>query len=191
MRPADRITLIRAGLAGGVAALVADALSRPVPVRTLVLLAVLALVLDAVDGPVARWTRTASALGARFDLEVDAFLILVLSWYVSRSAGLWVLAIGGARYAFVAAGWFVPALRATSPPRYWCKVVAAVQGVVLTVAAAAVLPVAVTDALLVIALALLAESFGRDSLRLLRQARVRQPAVRPPQLQPVQPGGGR
>jgi phosphatidylglycerophosphate synthase len=191
LRPADRITLIRAGLAGGVAALVADALDRPVPVRTLVLLAVLALVLDAVDGPVARWTRTASALGARFDLEVDAFLILVLSWYVSRTAGLWVLAIGGARYAFVAAGWFVPALRASSPPRYWCKVVAAVQGIVLTAAAAAVLPAGGTEALLAVALALLAESFGRDSWRLLRQARVPQPEVWRAHLEPVPPGGGR
>ncbi|HJQ02764.1 MAG TPA: CDP-alcohol phosphatidyltransferase family protein [Jatrophihabitans sp.] len=191
LRPADRITLIRAALAGGVAALVADGLSRPIPVRTLVLLAALALVLDAVDGPVARWTRSASALGARFDLEVDAFLILVLSWYVARSAGLWVLAIGGARYAFVVAGWFVPALRAPSPPRYWCKVVAAVQGIVLTVAAAAVLPFAITEGLLAIALTLLAESFGRQTWWLLHQVRVRRPEPERPRLLSVPPGGGR
>ena len=191
LRPADRITLVRAALAGGVAALVADGLSRPVPVRTLVLLAVLALVLDAVDGPVARWTRSASAFGARFDLEVDAFLILVLSWYVARSAGLWVLAIGGARYAFVAAGWFVPALRAPSPPRFWCKVVAAVQGIVLTVAAAAVLPAAASAGLLAIALILLAESFGRQAWWLLHQAPVRRTEPDREQLLSVPPGGGR
>ena len=53
-------------------------------------------------------------------------------------------------------------MREPLPPRYWRKVVAATQGIVLTVAAADVLPRAVTQAALVAALALLAESFGRD-----------------------------
>ena len=43
------------------------------------LLSSVALALDGVDGQVARRTRTVSALGARFDMEVDAFLVLVLS----------------------------------------------------------------------------------------------------------------
>ena len=73
-------------------------------------------------------------------MEVDAFLILVLSVYVARSVGPWVLAIGVARYAFVVAGWLLPWLREPLPPRYWRKVVAAIQGIVLTVAAADVLP---------------------------------------------------
>ena len=96
----------------------------------LVTLAVVALALDAVDGWVARRTGTASPLGARFDGEVDAFLILVLSVYVARSAGAWVLAIGAARYAFLAAGWLLPWMREPLPPRYWRKVVAATQGIV-------------------------------------------------------------
>ena len=132
------------------------------PVALLVSLAAVALVLDAVDGWVARRTRTTATLGARFDGEVDAFLILVLSVYVARSAGAWVLAIGAARYAFLVAGWLLPWMRAPLPPRYWRKVVAATQGIVLTVAAADVLPPALTRAALVGALALLAESFGRD-----------------------------
>src|SRR2546421_710168 len=86
------------------------------------------LLFNAVDGWVARRTRTAGALGARFDGEVDAFLILVLSAYVFRSAGVWVLAIGLARYAFLAAGWPLPWMRAPLPPRYWRKIVAALQG---------------------------------------------------------------
>ena len=128
----------------------------------LVTLTVVALALDAVDGWVARRNGTASALGAHFDGEVDAFLILVLSVYVARSAGAWVLAIGAARYAFLAAGWLLPWMREPLPPRYWRKVVAATQGIVLTIAAADVLPPALTQAALVAALALLAESFGRD-----------------------------
>jgi hypothetical protein len=101
-------------------------------------------------------------LGARLDGEVDAFLILVLSVYVARSVGLSVLAIGVARYAFLAAGCVSPWMRESLPPRYWRKFVAATQGVVLTVAAAAILPAPVTEGAVVLALILLAESFGHD-----------------------------
>jgi phosphatidylglycerophosphate synthase len=160
--PADWVTLTRATLAVGIAALIADSFDRPVPVALLVSLTVVALVLDGVDGWVARRTRTAGTLGARFDAEADAFLILILSVYVARSAGVWVLAIGAARYAFLAAGWPLPWMRQQLPARFWRKVVAATQGIVLTVAAAHVLPRAVTQVALVAALALLAESFGRD-----------------------------
>ncbi len=129
------MTLVRATLVGAVAALVADAFVRPAAVPALVTLSVVALVLDAVDGWVARRTGTASPLGARFDGEVDAFLILVLSVYVSNSIGPWVLAIGAARYLFLVAGWLLPWMRAPLPPRYWRKAVAAIQGITLTVAA--------------------------------------------------------
>jgi hypothetical protein len=158
---ADWVTLARATLAVGVAALVAVTFDHRAPVTMLVTLATLALTLDAVDGWVARHTRT-TEMGARFDAEVDAFLILILSVYVARSAGAWVLAIGAARYAFLAAGWPLPWMRAPLPPRYWCKFVAATQGIVLTVAAADVLPLALTQAVLLAALVLLAESFGRN-----------------------------
>ena len=118
-------------------------------------LSVVALVLDAVDGWVARHTGTASPLGARFDGEVDALLILVLSVYVSNSIGPWVLVIGAARYLFLVAGWLLPWMRAQLPPRYWRKTVAAIQGITLTVAAADVLPRRGTEAALVVALGLL------------------------------------
>ena len=160
--PADWVTLARATLAVGVAALVGDSFVRPTPVAMLVTLAAVALALDAVDGAVARRSGRASPLGARLDGEVDAFLILVLSVYVARSAGAWVLAIGAARYAFLAAGWLLPWMREPLPPRYWRRVVAATQGIVLTVAAADVLPRPLAQAALVAALALLVESFGRD-----------------------------
>ena len=159
---ADRVTLLRATLVGGVAALTVDSFARPAPVAVLVVLATVALGLDAVDGRVARRTGTASALGARFDMEVDAFLLLVLSVYAARPLGGWVLAIGAMRYAYVAAGWLLPWLRGSLPPRYWRKVVAATQGVVLVVAAAGVLPRPLSSAVLAVALALLIESFGRD-----------------------------
>jgi phosphatidylglycerophosphate synthase len=169
--PADLVTLTRVTLAGGVAALVADAFFREPAVEPLLALTVAALMLDAVDGWVARRTRSASTFGARFDGEADAFLILVLSVYVARSAGGWVLAIGAARYVFLVAGWGMPWMRAQLPPRYWRKVVAATQGIVLTVVAADVVPHPLAYAALGAALALLAESFGRDILWLWRHRR--------------------
>jgi len=161
--PADRVTLTRAVLAGGVAALTADSFARPVSAPALVTLAALALALDRVDGWVARRTSTSSEFGARFDLEVDAFLILALSTYGTRSLGVWVLLIGLARYGFVVAGWRLAWLREPAPPRYWCKVVAAIQGVVLTAVATGLAPRPLGLAAVAVALALLAESFGREA----------------------------
>ncbi len=173
---ANAVTLVRGVLACGVAALVAASFTGPAPVPAMVTLATVALLLDAVDGRVARRTGTVSAFGARFDMEVDAFLILVLSVYVASTTGWWVLAIGAARYVFVAARRLVPRLRGTAPRRYWCKVVAALQGVVLTVAMADVLPHAVTVGALVVALLLLAESFGRETWQLWHAASDPRPA---------------
>jgi phosphatidylglycerophosphate synthase len=160
--PADKVTLARAILVGGVTALAVDSLSRPVPVQALVGLTIGALLLDAVDGYVARRTGTSSDLGARFDMEVDAFLLLVLSVYLVPQVGGWVLAIGAMRYAFVLGLWALPWMRTTLPPRYWRKVVAATQGVALVVGSAGVLPDMLTVAGLLVALTLLVESFGRD-----------------------------
>ncbi|WP_442933901.1 CDP-alcohol phosphatidyltransferase family protein [Micromonospora sp. CPCC 206171] len=185
--PADRVTLTRAVLVGGVTALVVDAIDAAAPLAVLVPMAAAALALDAVDGWVARRTGTASALGARFDMEVDAFLILVLSIHVAPSTGGWVLAIGAMRYAFVAASWVLPWMRGTLPPRYWRKVVAAAQGVLLLVATAEVLPAPATAVVLAASLALLVESFGHDVgwlwwHRPSRLAPVRRPV---PALRPV------
>lgn len=160
--PADLVTLARASLVCAVTALVAVPMPGRETETLLVPLTVVALLLDAVDGRVARATGTSSAFGARFDMEVDAFLILVLSVHVAPAYGWWVLAIGAARYAYGAAGRVWPWLLGPLPPRYWRKVVAAVQGIVLTAAAADVLPRPITYAALVAAAALLAESFGRD-----------------------------
>jgi phosphatidylglycerophosphate synthase len=166
--PADWVTLTRAVLCAGVAGLVADSFGRPVSITALVTLSTVALALDAVDGQVARRTGTATPLGGRFDGEVDAFLILLLSITVSRDYGSWVLVIGAARYALLLAGWLIPWLAAPLPPRYWRKVVAAVQGIVLTVAISGLLDRLAGMIAVAAALLLLAESFGRDVVWLTR-----------------------
>ena len=166
--PADWVTLTRMVLIAGVAGLVADSFGRPVSTTALVTLSSVALALDAVDGLVARWTGTATPLGARIDGEADAFLILLLSIVVSQDYGAWVLAIGAARYALLLAGWLIPWLAAPLPPRFWRKVVAAVQGIVLTVAASGVPSRLAGMIAVAVALLLLAESFGRDVIWLYR-----------------------
>jgi phosphatidylglycerophosphate synthase len=166
--PADWVTLARALLIAGVAGLIADSFSRPLAVTALVTLSSIALALDAVDGQVARRTGTATPLGARLDGEVDAFLILLLSIAVSRDYGSWVLIIGAARYALLLAGWVMPWLAAPLPPRYWGKVVAAVQGIVLTVAVSGVVDRRTGMIAVAAALLLLAESFGRNVIWLYR-----------------------
>jgi phosphatidylglycerophosphate synthase len=167
--PADLVTLTRATLACAVAALVGDAFTCVEVVAALVPLTVLALVLDFVDGRVARGTGTASAFGGRIDGEADAFLILVLSAYVARTAGPWVLAMGLVRYAYAVSTWLVPWMQQQLPPRYWRKVVAAYVGIALAVAASAVLPAAASYVVLGVGVALLAESFGWDVVWLWRR----------------------
>ncbi|MEU1621262.1 CDP-alcohol phosphatidyltransferase family protein [Streptomyces sp. NPDC005722] len=170
--PADHVTLARAVLVGGVTAMVAGGVAHGAPLLTG--LTAVALALDAVDGKVARRTGTSSALGARFDMEVDAFLILVLSARLAFTLGPWVLVIGAMRYAFVAAAWVLPWLNAPLPPSFARKTVAALQGVVLLLACSGLLPAGASAGLTVLALGSLVWSFGRDVLWLWRH----RPALR-------------
>jgi phosphatidylglycerophosphate synthase len=176
LTPADRVTLTRMVLVGAVTALVAETLVQPVPTAAIAAIAAVALTLDAVDGYVARRTGLATPFGARFDMEVDAFLILVLSIDIARTVGAWVLVIGAMRYLFVAASWLFPWLRKPLRPSFASKAVAAVQGIVLTAAATGILP----DAAIVVlaALALLTWSFGRDIWWLFRTRRIADPIHR-------------
>ena len=166
--PAGVVTVARGALAVAVVALVGLDGAGTV---ALVALVGVALVLDGVDGPVARRTGTATALGARFDMETDAFLLMVLSAHVAATTGQWwVTALGLLRYAFVAAGRVAPWLRGELPPRYSAKVVAALQGIVLVVTAAGVLPDAVALTAVGMALAALVWSFGVSVVQLWRAA---------------------
>jgi phosphatidylglycerophosphate synthase len=165
--PADLVTLARAILIGGVTALIAD-IPEPVPVMGVVGLAAVALSLDAVDGQVARRTGTVSPFGARFDMETDAFLILVLSAYLATTLGPWVLAIGVMRYAFVLAGRLLRWMRADLPHSMLRKTVAAAQGIILAVAASGLLPEPGNVLILGAALAALVWSFAFDVVWLFR-----------------------
>src|ERR1700722_14469309 len=78
--------------------------------RCAAIIATVALVLDGVDGWLARRCGEASEFGARFDMETDALLILgiaTLAWHFDK-AGPWILAAGWMRYMFVAASGVLP-----------------------------------------------------------------------------------
>ena len=73
------------------------------------------------------------------------------------------------RYAYAVAGGLLPWLRAPLPTRYSAKVVAAIQGIVLVLAASGLVPVSTAAGLVAIALGLLVWSFGHDVVWLWRR----------------------
>src|SRR6185503_8589303 len=93
---------------------------------------------DGLDGWLARRTRMTSAFGARFDMEIDALLILVLAtltWQFGK-AGAWVFFSGLLRYIFVAAGWLWSWMQRPLPPSRRRQAICVVQIVGLIVAVA-------------------------------------------------------
>lgn len=168
---ADRVTLSRAVLGGGCATIVVLATLGAAPHRSwwLVLLASPAVLLDAVDGWVARRTGTASIQGSRLDMETDAALMLVLCVPLAYTFGPWVLAIGLMRYAFVALSWWRPALQGQLEFSQFRRIVAAIQAVVLVVALVPVVPETPALIIVVLSLALLTSSFARDVITLERR----------------------
>jgi phosphatidylglycerophosphate synthase len=137
--------------------------------------AVLASMLDGVDGWLARRSSVTSAFGARFDMETDALLIMVLSalaWRWGR-AGAWVLACGVMRYAFAAAAWGWPWLGRPLPPSLRRKFVAVVQMVGLAIVVAPAVRPPLSEWLAAITLAVLTWSFAVDIRWLVRTRPVR------------------
>jgi phosphatidylglycerophosphate synthase len=169
---ANRITLFRLAVAALLAGVIGEALPQVDAVAwVIVVIAILTALLDAVDGPVARRDGLASDFGARFDMETDAWLTLVLCGLVLHfgKAGAWVLAAGLMRYAFVAAAWPWPWLAGALPPSLRRKTVCVVQITTLIVCLAPVVPAAVSSWLAAISLAALIWSFAVD-VRVLARA---------------------
>jgi phosphatidylglycerophosphate synthase len=175
---ADVVTLVRGLGVCFLAGLALQALTGGLErhgLLTMIIMGTLCLVLDGVDGWVARARREASAFGARFDVETDAAMLVVLSVAVAAVgiAGWWVLAIAAMRYSYVAMSVLVPALRTPLPYRYSGKVIAVVQAVALLAALTFGLTHVehwVPTTFLLAALALLCWSFGRSVIWQLRHS---------------------
>jgi phosphatidylglycerophosphate synthase len=171
---ANRITLLRAGIACLIAARTIDLDPLGTPERwVLAAIAGAALLLDGADGWAARRQRLASAFGARFDMEVDAFAILVLAATIVKAAAVpyWVLAIGAMRYLYLVAGWVMPLLRRPLPPCPFAdrrrKTIAVIQTVALLIALMPASTPSWATAVCAVALGLLAYSFAADIVMLL------------------------
>ncbi|ABV95878.1 CDP-alcohol phosphatidyltransferase (plasmid) [Dinoroseobacter shibae DFL 12 = DSM 16493] len=122
-----------------------------------------ALALDGVDGWLARKQGLASAFGARFDVEVDAALALILAVNAATGpAGLAAALLGLPRYLFVLAARGLPWMRRDLPERFSRKTVCVLQMGVLIALQAPVLPAALALPLVGLALAALAWSFAVD-----------------------------
>ncbi len=124
----------------------------------------IALSLDGLDGYLARRSGTASRFGARFDMEIDALLILVLATAIALlgKAGAWVLLLGLMRYGFMAAQALSARLSGELPDSMRRKVVCVLQGVALCISLMPTTPSATASVLLSVALATLLYSFVAD-----------------------------
>ena len=166
---ANRVTLARLALIALLAALVGEPVGDAAAWGGIAVAAGAAL-LDALDGPLARRSGLDSDFGARFDLECDALLVLVLSLLVVHfgKAGPWMLAAGLMRYLFVLAAHPWPWLASALPPSRRRKTVCVLQITSLIVCLAPVIAPSWSRALAAASLALLAASFAIDIAWLLR-----------------------
>ena len=169
--PANTVTLLRAALTALLFGVVLEA-ATPQVLWFCVVVATLALILDGVDGWVARRRHATTGFGARFDMETDAALMLVLAllvWLLDR-AGAWVLLAGVLRYAFVGAGLLTARLRGPLPPSVRRKTACIVQLVALVVALGPIIPPALASAAAATGLAFLVYSFALDTAWLVKHA---------------------
>jgi phosphatidylglycerophosphate synthase len=168
---ANRVTLARgmiASLLGGAAPIVTAL--NPEALWVASAAALLALALDGVDGWVARRTRMASTYGQRLDINFDTAMmgILALLAWQGGKAGPWVLVIGLARYAFVAAGWVWPWLNAELPFSQRRRVICVIQIAALLVCLTPLMVPPVSSLAAAAALGLLLFSFAVDTLWLVK-----------------------
>lgn len=168
---ANCVTLLRAGIAALLAGWIGRSELASDQSWFVAGLAAFALLLDGIDGWLARRYGTASRFGARFDMEVDAFTILVLAVLVCQTgkAGGWVLLSGAMRYGFVAFGRALPWLNRPLPPRKRRQTVCVIQIIVLTVCLTPPFVAPWATMLAALALGLLTLSFAIDVVWLARQ----------------------
>lgn len=166
---ANQVTLGRLALTALLGGLLGEV---PVTIAgTAAAVAAMVLLLDGLDGWLARRGGWASAFGARFDMETDALLVLLmaaLTWQLDK-AGAWVLLSGAMRYLFVAAVVALPWLGRPLPASRRRKTVCVLQVLFLLFALTPFLMRPWSAVLAAAGLWLLCYSFLLDIIWLLRQ----------------------
>jgi len=122
----NTVTLLRGALA---CVLITPLVAGAPDGWAMVAIATAALSLDGADGWLARRHGLVSSFGARFDIEVDAALALILAVHALSDglAGPVVLILGLAYYLFIAATWIFPWLGKPLPERFSRKAVCVLQ----------------------------------------------------------------
>lgn len=125
------VTAIRLGIVAMMCGvLIVTAQEGAIPLGwTVFVLAATGFMLDGADGWLARREGVVSAFGARFDMEVDAVFAACLSLILlaSGKAGVEILLLGFARYAFIGASLVWPVLANPLPQRLRRKVICVIQ----------------------------------------------------------------
>lgn len=185
MTPANVVTAVRGVGALLCAALVGvDLLDHPSSASwILAVVAAPTLLLDIVDGQVARRTGTVSEFGGQFDMEVDAFMVGVVSVHAAMAAhppaiAVLALFVGAMRYLLAVATWWRGTWRNPVSPRPFRKIVAASVAALLWVTTTPVTPSMVTALCVVVSFALLTWSFGTQIVELESRSRLSTPDQR-------------
>ena len=166
---ANHVTLVRSTLVALLGGLIGESATSAVSASA-ASVSLVATALDGMDGWLARRSGMSSAYGARFDMETDSALVLVISILAWRhgKAGVWVVACGLMRYAFVAGGMLMPWLAGPLQPTLRGKTVAAIQMAALSIVLLPMVDLRVGTAIAALALATLTWSFAIDIARLWR-----------------------
>jgi phosphatidylglycerophosphate synthase len=170
MGAANQVTIVRGALVALLAALLGEHISRAIA-TVVVVVASAAMLLDGVDGWLARRSGTASAFGARLDMETDALFVAVLALLVWQfgKAGSWVLLSGLMRYLFAAVVAIIPRLQRPVPSTNRGKTIAVLQMIALIVALAPGCGRPASAWVAAVGLLGLVLSFALDVVWLLRQ----------------------
>jgi phosphatidylglycerophosphate synthase len=164
--PANRATLAR----GALVALLCSLIGETTVPWLVALVASAVLVLDGLDGWLARRFGVASDFGARFDMETDAVLLLALAglaWQYHK-AGSWIMLAGLMRYLFVASSRLFPPLRRPLPPRRRRQTAFVFQAIALIACISPVFSQPLSSSVALLGLAVLSSSFAIDIVYLAR-----------------------
>lgn len=155
-----------------VSVLIAALFAASAPPWAVFVVAIAAFALDGVDGWLARREGRASAFGARFDMEVDSVLALVLALmaWQSGTVGAYVIILGLPRYVFWIAQFPCPWLDGDLPERFSRKVVCVLQITALILVLFPLISIPLAGAVAGLAALALVWSFWID-VRLLWRAR--------------------
>ena len=164
---ANSVTLLRAALVSWLAGFIfePEIIRDPIFAWSLMSAGFVVLLLDGVDGWLARKTGQSSSFGARFDMEIDSLFAIVLALMVWQTGkiGAWVLLLGLPRPIFVVVAWFVPYLSNPLPESRARKTICVIQIAALVALLAPIFDAQINRLVALSVLALLAWSFWRDT----------------------------